>query len=647
MSRCVVKASELIRLLAVVILSATLLGLAGYALPALNRLAQEATSPHTDISTHVLNRENGLFSEHALLQQRYADTLKTQIITLLEKTLGAGHVDATVQVELDLQQETRQKREPLAETRVAVRQVVRRNEGGAFVDESALSEEETAYDVASRSEEVVSTSGAVKRLSVSILIDGSQKKTGSGDWVYQPRSTAEMQRYRRLVEALIGFSPERGDTLDIQNMPFAARPAVWSRLSLEMTVRLVFLGACFLLMAFLLIRYIFPMMRVLVSSEEAESALLERGRGLPNTSDILSIQRFFREKPEAALSLLKNWLYEPSPKKRRGADYTAQQKAAILLLALGETTIRDVFKRLSEMEVRTLSRLMSRLGSVRADDVRAVLTAFLRAVKEPVALFGTEARVRQVLSDVFSPEKSAAMMVDVACHNGQDETIWARLERLDVAILARYLEPKKAETAALILYHLPNDKAAKILSLLSDEAAAGVLAALSQLEQVPAAERLKLEEELTQQLHNLMLQARFKSGSEKASDILRSMDHASEEKLMTSVYHRAPMSAEQIASHMIRFDDIARWQDSAIQTILRHTNRDVAALALRGASTPVRDAFARNMPPQVWASLMRESERMRAPRLGDIERAQNTITKTAQELIYHKKVSPFASKGAR
>lgn len=640
-----IKTSELIRLLAVVILSATLLGVAGYVVPAFVRLSDVTPRASWNETASLSHLENGSFSEHALLQQRYADTLQTQIIALLEKTLGKGHVEASVQVELDLQQETRQKREPLADTQVAVRQVMRQQEQPAYVDESVVKEEETSYDVASRSEETTSISGAVKRLSVSILIDGIQKKTGTGDYVYQPRSAAEMQRYRQLVEALIGFSPERGDTLSIQNMPFAAPPSFWRTVSVEMAVRFVLLGACLLLTFFLLIHFIFPMMASLLQPLEKGT---ERGgfssARTPSASDILAIQRFFREKPETALSLLKNWLYEPSPKNHRNGEYTAQQKAAILLLALGETTIRDVFHRLSEMEVRTLSRLMSQLGAVPAESVRSVLSAFIRSVKEPVALFGTEARVRQVLSDVFSPEKSAAMMMEVAC-SGRDESIWERLQRLDVSILARYLEAKKPETTALILYHLTNDKAAKVLSLLSDGKAAKVLEALAQLEHISAAERLKLEQDLTQQLHTLMLQARFKSGSEKASDILRTMDHTSEEKLMADMYRDSPQSAERIAYHMICFDDIARWPDSAIQTVLRHTNRDMAALALRGATTAIRDAFARNMPPQVWAGLIRESERMRAPRLSDIERAQTTITKTAQELIYHKKISPFATKG--
>ena len=81
-------------------------------------------------------------------------------------------------------------------------------------------EETTNYEITKTIRSHISESGTVKRLSVAILIDGTYTDGSAGESVYQPRSEEEIAQMTVLVKTAVGFNAERGDSLEIINMPF-------------------------------------------------------------------------------------------------------------------------------------------------------------------------------------------------------------------------------------------------------------------------------------------------------------------------------------------------------------------------------------------------------------------------------------------
>jgi flagellar M-ring protein FliF len=71
------------------------------------------------------------------------------------------------------------------------------------------------YEVSKSVKRVVEPVGKIKRLSAAVLIDGTYK-----DGVYVPRSDAEIKRYQMLLKTAMGFDAERGDQLEVINVPF-------------------------------------------------------------------------------------------------------------------------------------------------------------------------------------------------------------------------------------------------------------------------------------------------------------------------------------------------------------------------------------------------------------------------------------------
>lgn len=98
--------------------------------------------------------------------------------------------------------------------------------GDALGDQAPTStsnrtEETTNYEISKTVRNTVREGGDVKRLSVAVLVDGTYKTAEDGTKAYQPRTEAEIDQISALVRSAIGFDADRGDTLEVVNMPFA------------------------------------------------------------------------------------------------------------------------------------------------------------------------------------------------------------------------------------------------------------------------------------------------------------------------------------------------------------------------------------------------------------------------------------------
>ncbi|WP_165776967.1 flagellar basal-body MS-ring/collar protein FliF [Paremcibacter congregatus] len=177
--------------------------------------------------------------------------LRGQIETLLEKTVGLGNVRAEVSAELDLNRITSNTEEYDPDSQVArsenTSEQISTNQENAEAESVSVAnnlpdQTETQQEpgVKSQTNDSTTTStvnyeisktirtqiheaGTIKKISVAVLVDGTYQDAGDGSApAYQARSQADLDNLKQLVESTIGFDAERGDTVDIVNMQFAA-----------------------------------------------------------------------------------------------------------------------------------------------------------------------------------------------------------------------------------------------------------------------------------------------------------------------------------------------------------------------------------------------------------------------------------------
>ena len=179
-------------------------------------------------------------------RRTFESRLRTQIESLLERTVGVGRVRAEVSAEMDLNRITTNEEiydpdSQVVRSSSTVEETSRDEEGlsgevtvgnnlpdgeeGEAEDDGSLStsgrtEEVVNYEISRTVRTQVKEGGEIQRISVAVLVDGSYTTAADGTTVYQPRSEAELERLAALVRSAIGFDAERGDTVEVVNLQF-------------------------------------------------------------------------------------------------------------------------------------------------------------------------------------------------------------------------------------------------------------------------------------------------------------------------------------------------------------------------------------------------------------------------------------------
>lgn len=141
--------------------------------------------------------------------------------------------------------------------------------------------------------------GVIDRLSVSVAVNHASTQNAEGESVQEPRTAAELDNIRRLLQGGLGFSLSRGDTLEVVSVPFAQLPdlgegeqALWDQPWFWRAFRLV-MGA--LVIIVLIMAVVRPMLKKLMNPtqefEDDAHALLDDDEHMGDeTIDLLSSQ---------------------------------------------------------------------------------------------------------------------------------------------------------------------------------------------------------------------------------------------------------------------------------------------------------------------------------------------------------------------
>jgi len=309
---------------------------------------------------------------------------------------------------------------------------------------------------------------------------------------------------------------------------------------------------------------------------------------------------------------------------------TGPQKAAALMLALGEEAAAPLFARMHEDEVRDLSAAMSRLGVLPAQAVEDLLEEFAAALGQTGHLTGSFETTERLLLKSLPPERVAVIMEEIRGPAGR--TMWDKLGNVNEGVLANYLKNEYPQTVAVVLSKIKPDHAARVLSLLPDGFAMEVVMRMLRMETVQKEALDGVERTLKAEFMSNLARSQRRDSHELMAEIFNNLDRNSESRIMGALEERNRESAERIRGLMFTFDDLKRLDGPGVQVLLRGVEKDKLALALKGASQELRDMFLNNMTERA-AKLLRDDIAAMGPvRLKDVDEAQGLIVLAAKEL---------------
>jgi flagellar motor switch protein FliG len=308
------------------------------------------------------------------------------------------------------------------------------------------------------------------------------------------------------------------------------------------------------------------------------------------------------------------------------------QRAAILLMSLGEQDAASLLKQLDAGDVQKLGLAMAELKEVTRDQMTAVLENFIGIVDGRADVAGSSQEyVRRVLTQAVGKQK-ADMLLDRVSTGQPGQGIEA-LKWMEAKAVAQIIAVEHPQVAALVLSHLEAEQSAGILPLLPETMRTEVLMRIATLNEVPQSALNELDSLVARQANApAAAPLRQIGGVKTVADILNAMNKEKSGAELGKIEQADPEMHQSIKDMLFIFDNLLNIDDRGIQAILRDVGSDTLALALRGAEPEVQDKIMRNMSKRA-AEILRDDMEARGPvKLVEVEAAQKEIVIIAQRL---------------
>ena len=313
----------------------------------------------------------------------------------------------------------------------------------------------------------------------------------------------------------------------------------------------------------------------------------------------------------------------------RGA-LTGIERAAVLMLALGNEHGQDIWKALDDEEVRAISGVMSTLGTVDSGIVEDLLVDFVTRLSSAGGLMGTYESTERLLAGMLPPERVSVIMEEIRGPAGRN--MWEKLSNVQEEVLANYLKNEYPQTVAVVLSKIRSEHAARVLANLPEDLALEVVNRMLRMEPVQKDILEKVEQTLRTEFMAGLAQTTRRDAHEQMAEIFNNFDRQTESRFLTALEEEDRETADKIKSLMFTFEDLAKLDASSVQTLLRAIEKETLAVAMKGAPDKLREFFFENMTARAGKMLKEDMEVMGPVRLRDVDEAQARMINIAKDL---------------
>lgn len=308
------------------------------------------------------------------------------------------------------------------------------------------------------------------------------------------------------------------------------------------------------------------------------------------------------------------------------------QKAAILMIALGPDKSAKVVQHLSDSEIEQLTLEMANVRKISSDQRDIVVDEFhqMCVANDYIAQGGID-YARDVLERALGEQRAFEIITRLS--SSLKMRPFDIVRRTDPKQLLSFIQGEHPQTIALIMTHLPSDKAATLLSSLPQDRQADVTKRIALMGRTSPEVLKEIEKILERKISSLAPTDYTSSGGiQSIVDILNRSDPGTLKVVMDTLEVDDPELAEQVKRQMFVFEDIVMLDDRGIQLVLREVDVKDLALALKGSNPEVGQKIMANMSARASQNLREDMEFMGPVRLRDVEDAQQRIVKVIRRL---------------
>lgn len=314
----------------------------------------------------------------------------------------------------------------------------------------------------------------------------------------------------------------------------------------------------------------------------------------------------------------------------KSRSLSGEEKAAVLLLALGPDHGKPIWEELDEIEIRALSRAMVRLGPITQQMLDELLVDFVTQVSSNGTISGNSESTERLLMSFLPSDRVETIMEEIRGPAGRN--MWEKLSNVQEDILANYLKNEYPQTIAVVLSKISSDHASRVLAVLPDELALDVVQRMLSLDPVQKEILEKIEATLRTEFMSTLSHTQRQDSHEIMAEIFNAFDRQTEARFMTALEEGDRDSAERIKELMFTFEDLVRLEPAAVQALLQAVDKKDLALALKGANETTSELFTSNMSARAAKLLADDMDGMGPVRVKDVDQAQAKMVSTAKDM---------------
>lgn len=331
---------------------------------------------------------------------------------------------------------------------------------------------------------------------------------------------------------------------------------------------------------------------------------------------------------------------EPAEEKISGVD-----KAAILLLSLGEEAASEVLRHMGPKEVHKISSAMAELRNISTSQVKNVITDFSTLIGSETSLgVGSRDYLRNVLVKALGEDKAGSIIDRVLM--GENVSGLEQLKWMDPRAITEIIKLEHPQIIAVVLSYLDSELSAEVLTLLPENLRSDIILRMATLDRLQPTALIELNNVIEKQFTgNDHVKSSSVGGIKTAANLLNLIEPSIEAVIIDGVSEIDSELAEKIQDLMFVFDDLSAINDKGIQMLLREISSETLVIALKGSDEAIKQKIFSNMSKRAGDMLREDLEAKGPVRVSDVEAAQKEILMIARRMQEAGEISLSAGGG--
>jgi flagellar motor switch protein FliG len=311
-------------------------------------------------------------------------------------------------------------------------------------------------------------------------------------------------------------------------------------------------------------------------------------------------------------------------KKAVSARLSGSERAAILLMSLGDAEAANILKHLGPKEVQKVGAAMARTSGVSKDTALDVISAFVTEIEGQAALAGSDEYIKNLMTQALGEDKANQVLDRILL--GHSSKGLEALKWMEPKSVAELIQRDHPQIISIVLSCLEPDQAAAILSLLPERTRSDSIMRIASLDNIHSSALMELDTILEKQFSgNTNLQSSSIDGMKTAANILNFMDSSIGTEIMDEIKESDEEMGQGIEDLMFDFENIVDIDDRGIQRLLREVSSATLVLALKAADEDTKEKIFSNLSKRA-GEMLRDDLEVRGPaKLSDVEAAQREV----------------------